>query len=88
MPDTPQRFGEKLRALRIERGLSLRELADALGYEAHVYLNLVETGKKSPSLTLVMRVAVFFNVTMDQLARDDLDLDIGSDFSANTDQPS
>ena len=88
MPDTPRHFGEKLRALRIQRGLSLRELADALGYEAHVYLNLVETGKKSPSLTLVMRAAAFFNVTMDQLARDDLDLDTGSDFASNTNEPS
>lgn len=88
MPDTPQRFGGKLRALRLQRGLSLRELAAALGYEAHVYLNLVETGKKSPSLTLVIRAAAFFNVTMDQLARDDLDLDIGSDCSANTDESS
>jgi transcriptional regulator with XRE-family HTH domain len=85
VPDVPRRFGEKLRALRLQRDLSLRELADALGYEAHVYLNLVETGKKSPSLTLVMRAAAFFNVTMDQLARDDLDLDIGGDFSTNTD---
>lgn len=74
LPDTPKRFGEKLRVLRLQRGLTLRELAEALGYDAHVYINLVETGKKSPSLTLVMRAAAFFNVTMDQLARDDLDL--------------
>jgi transcriptional regulator with XRE-family HTH domain len=76
VPDVPKRFGEKLRALRQQRGMSLRELADALGYDAHVYLNLVETGKKGPSLTLVMRTAAFFHVTMDQLARDDLDIDL------------
>jgi transcriptional regulator with XRE-family HTH domain len=72
------RFGEKLRTLRTQRGMTLRELAAALGYDAHVYISLVETGKRQPSLTLVMRVAEVFQVTPDQLLRDDLDPDTPS----------
>ena len=71
-----QRFGEKLRALRMRHGMTLRELATALGYTAHVYISLVETGKRQPSLGLVMRVAELFHVTPDQLLRDDLDIDL------------
>lgn len=69
------RFGEKLRTLRTQRGMTLRELAAALGYDAHVYISLVETGKRQPSLALVMRVSEVFQITPDQLLRDDLDLD-------------
>jgi transcriptional regulator with XRE-family HTH domain len=28
-------FGEKLRYLRLKRGLAMRELADAVGFKAH-----------------------------------------------------
>lgn len=69
-----QRFGEKLHALRTQRGMTLRELAQALGYSAHAHLGFVETGKRRPSLDLVTRVAFYFNVSMDQLVRDDLDI--------------
>jgi len=70
-----QRFGEKLYTLRQQRGLTLRALAQALGYTAHAHLGLIEQGKRQPSLTLVMRVAEVFQITPDQLLRDDLDLD-------------
>jgi len=69
-----QRFGEKLHALRMRRGMTLRELAADLGYSAHVYISLVETGKRQPSLALVMRVAEVFHVTPDQLLNDMIEL--------------
>lgn len=65
-----QRFGEKLHKLRTQRGLTLRELAAELGYSAHVYISLVEKGKKRPSLDLVVRVAQVFGLTTDQLLDD------------------
>jgi transcriptional regulator with XRE-family HTH domain len=70
-----QRFGEKLRTLRTRRGMTLRELAAQLGYNAHVYLSLVETGKKKPSLELVMKVAKLFNVSADRLLDDALEVE-------------
>lgn len=69
-----QRFGEKLRILRKQRQMKLTELADALGYEAHSYISEVETGKKQPTLEFVLKVSRLFEVSMDQLAKDELDL--------------
>ena len=69
-----QRFGEKLHTLRLQRGMSLRELARALGFQSHSHITKVETGKRSPSLELAMQIADLFGVTVDQLVRDDLEL--------------
>lgn len=72
-----RRFGEKLRTLRTQRGMTMRELALALGLSAssHSYISETEAGKRTPKLDFVLKVAQFFDVTLDQLARDDLDLE-------------
>lgn len=70
-----QRFGEKLRALRIHRRLTLKELALALGHTAHGYISEIESGKKKPTAEFVLNVARLFNVTTDQLLKDELELD-------------
>jgi transcriptional regulator with XRE-family HTH domain len=82
-----QRFGEKLRRLRMQRGMTVRELAVALGYSAksNSYISETETGKRRPKIEFVLKVAQFFGVTMDQLTRDDIELDAVSDHPANTD---
>ena len=74
-----QRFGEKLRRLRTHRGMTVRELAVALGYSANSnsYISETETGKRRPKIEFVLKVAQFFGVSMDQLTRDDLELDLG-----------
>jgi len=36
---TVQRLGEKIRALRLQRGMTVRELADALGYRGHSHIS-------------------------------------------------
>ena len=69
-----QRFGEKLRVLRMQQGMTQRDLARALGYVTSGYISEVETDKKKPSLDLVLKVAQFFQVTTDQLTNDNLDL--------------
>jgi transcriptional regulator with XRE-family HTH domain len=71
-----QRFGEKLRALRTRRGLTLKELAYALGLVAHGYISELEAGKKMPTVEFVLKVSDLFNVTTDQLLRDDLELEL------------
>lgn len=71
-----QRFGEKLRALRNQRGMTVRELAQALGYSAHSYVGDVELDKRRPTADFVLKVALFFQVSTDLLMRDDLELDI------------
>ena len=68
------RFGEKLRYLRQKRGLTMRELADALEFKSHGFIGDLESGRKYPSLDLAVKLADYFGVTVDQLARDELDV--------------
>jgi len=70
-----QRFGEKLHALRLQHNMTLKALALALGYTAHGYISELEDGKKTPTVEFVLSVARFFNVTTDQLLKDELELD-------------
>ncbi len=70
-----QKFGEKLRDLRDRRGMTLKELALELGYSAHGYISELEAGKKKPTAELVLNVARLFDVSTDQLLKDELDLD-------------
>lgn len=78
-----QRFGEKVRMLRTQRGMTLRELADALGYINYGYLGLLETGKKKPTVEFVLKVARFFHVTTDQLLWDEIALPTTEDESGS-----
>ena len=70
-----QRFGEKLRTLRKRHSMTVRELAEALGYSGHSHISEFETGKREPKVGFVLKVAHFFNVTTDQLLRDDIELE-------------
>ena len=68
-----ERFGEKLRVLRQRRGLSLRKLAAEIGV-TNGHIAAIESGLHSPSIDLVLRISIFFNVSLDQLMRDDREL--------------
>jgi putative transcriptional regulator len=54
----------RIAMLRVERGISRRELAEALGvhYQTVGYL---ERGEYSPSLHLAMRIAQYFEVPVE-----------------------
>lgn len=68
------RFGQKLRALRTQRNLTLADLATRLGYDSHSYLSEVESGKKTPSTELVLKVSRTFGVSTDELLKDELEV--------------
>jgi len=51
-------------------------LAHALGYAAHGHISELEAGKKMPTAEFVLKVARQFNVTTDQLLRDEYDLEL------------
>ena len=70
-----KRFGEKLRTLRQQRGLTLSELATLLEMGAHSHLANLETGKNMPTVELILKIAELFAVSTDQLMKDELDLD-------------
>ena len=71
------RFGEKLRNLRTKNKMTLKELALALGLTAHGYISEIESGKKKPTVDFVLHTARFFNITTDELLRDELELSSG-----------
>jgi transcriptional regulator with XRE-family HTH domain len=69
-----QRFGEKLHSLRLKNRLTLKALATALELSAHGYLSELESGKKRPTAEFVLKVARYFQVTTDELMRDEIEL--------------
>lgn len=59
-------FGQKLRQLRSERGIRLKDLAAALGVSG-AYLSALEHGKRGrPSWHLVQGVLAYFNLIWDE----------------------
>ncbi len=71
----PSRFREKLVALCRRRRLSLKALARALGYASAAYLANIESGRRPPTMRLILSVAQYFDVNPELLLRDDLELD-------------
>ncbi|MGO0575806.1 helix-turn-helix transcriptional regulator [Ornithinimicrobium panacihumi] len=64
MTPTPEQVHNRIAMLRAERGISRRELAEALGvhYQTVGYL---ERGEYSPSLHLALRLARYFEVPVE-----------------------
>lgn len=59
-------FGERLRTLREERGLQLKDMAVALGVSS-TYLSALEHGRRSrPNWSFVQRVIHYFNIIWDE----------------------
>ncbi len=59
-------FGEKIRALRKDRGVSMKQMADSIGVSAP-YLSALEHGNRGqPSWYLVQRIIAYFNVIWDE----------------------
>ena len=69
-----KRFGTKLHRLRTERGMTLQALAEELGLKSHGYISELEAGKKIPMVDFVLQVARYFNVTTDELLKDEIKL--------------
>jgi transcriptional regulator with XRE-family HTH domain len=58
-------FGQKLRDLRLRRGVSLKTMAAAIDVSP-AYLSALEHGKRGvPTWFLVQRIIVYFNVIWD-----------------------
>jgi len=69
-----KRFGKKLHKLRTSRGITLQDLAEALGFKSHGYISELEAGKKLPTVDFVLQVARYFDVTTDELLKDEVKL--------------
>ena len=56
----------RLKELRAERGLSQKDVSDALACSVTVY-SRYETGAREPSIDVLIRLADFYGVTLDEL---------------------
>jgi transcriptional regulator with XRE-family HTH domain len=70
-----KRFGEKLRTLRQRRGLTLRQLAASFDMKSYSHIADMESGRNLPSVELLVKIADYFQVTTDQLLRDEQEID-------------
>ncbi len=64
--ENQNRFKDILRELRTEKGLGQVELAAAIGVSKGV-ISLWENGLREPGMYSLMKLARFFNVSMDEL---------------------
>jgi transcriptional regulator with XRE-family HTH domain len=69
-----KRFGEKLQRLRHRHGLTTRQLAGQL-QTSNAQISRIENGLRQASADLVLKAAELFNVPLEQLMKDELDLD-------------
>lgn len=60
-------FGQKLRKLRQEKGLTQQQLAEKLGYVTNSYVSDVEKGKFIPSKEKLKKIAKALNVSFEEL---------------------
>lgn len=59
-------FGDRMRKLRTERGVTLKEMAQALGVSS-AYLSALEHGKRGrPGWHLIQRILAYFNIIWDE----------------------
>lgn len=61
-----QYFGEKLKALRIKKGITQKNLADNLGL-ANATISAYEQNSKYPSVEVLIEICSFFNVSADYM---------------------
>jgi transcriptional regulator with XRE-family HTH domain len=64
-------FGQQLRALRRARHMTQWQLEQDLQLVSRAYLSDLERGRRLPSIELLIRIADFFQVTIDSLVHID-----------------
>ncbi len=69
-----KKFGEKLRHLRKQRGLTLIQVGDMLEVN-NTFVSRMERGKVTPNAAMILKISHLFEITTDQLMKDELELD-------------
>lgn len=84
-PPQVQQLGVKLHALRRQRGWTQWDVAQRLPSTTQAHISFVESGRKVPSLELVLQFADLFGVSTEYLLRDSMPVagDDDSQSSAN-----
>lgn len=68
--DTLKQFGQKVRELRIKKGISQEKLAELSGLH-RTYISSLELGKRNVSLININALAKALGVTPDKLLKSD-----------------
>ena len=59
-------FGKRLKTLRLEKGLSQQKLGELLGF-CNQTISFWEIGSREPDLDTLIRIAYFFDVSIEEL---------------------
>ena len=65
---TAQKFGENMKKIRLEKGMSQGDICRSLGLD-RAYISNVENGKQNLTISTMERVAKALGVTIDQLLK-------------------
>jgi len=65
-----QEFGDRVRHLRTQAGLSQEKLSFLTGFH-RTYIGMIERGERNISLTNILVFAKAFNLTLDELLKFD-----------------
>jgi transcriptional regulator with XRE-family HTH domain len=63
------KFGEKVRATRLEQGLSQEDLADKAGVH-RTYIGMIERAEKNITLENIKKIAVALGIRVEDLTKD------------------
>ena len=66
----------KLKDIRLEKGLTQRQIADYIGCAPSVY-SRYETGDREPSVDTLIQLSRFLGVTLDRIVGNDTPVDEG-----------
>ncbi|MDM8521106.1 helix-turn-helix transcriptional regulator [Anaerolineales bacterium HSG6] len=69
-----KRFGEKLNRLRKQSGITQKQLSDMLEV-SESFIWKLEHGQKVPNAAMILNIADIFEVSTDQLMRDQLEIE-------------
>jgi putative transcriptional regulator len=72
--DYPRKLARKLRQVRTRAGLSQSEIAKELGVNDRALISQYETGKRQPSLPVLLKYARLAKVTVEFLIDDKMKL--------------
>ena len=65
-------FGQFIRSLRVERGMTQRALSQAVGFRSLAHLSDIESGKRNPSTATFAKFAKALGVTVAALEEHDV----------------
>jgi transcriptional regulator with XRE-family HTH domain len=74
-----QHFGNQLRVLRLQRGLTQLALGQAMGWQTGSAINQMEQGTYNPTLEVIYRLAAVLKVPPGELFTEPLDRHAGPD---------